>query len=1333
MQNENTKNDLLKEIVNLSNSNFDNLDLMLDTSKIGNVMKDFEQTKKRNYSMKLNQSTKTLNFNFDQALSENIIGSQNPPEQKQDNIILEKDSNINEIIQKEEPKENNNDKINDIFDEADDILNNFNKKLKKNENNLNNLKMYKSLSTNIKLNMNPIIEVEENNKDDKKQENNNIENDNNENNNIEIENKIENDNRNDSKFLSLKSCEFNKEKNKKSLGTIFDMLDSDTNDINIIKENEKEINLNKESNKSINDEIIENNKNEEINIIEEKKEKENNDQKNNYINIVNKEKEEEIKIKNNEIKEGKEENEIKEVSKKNEEKEEKKEKEKKLEEKEEIEEIEKKVEEEGNNYENLKINDEKKENIMIEIEENKKENNNIQIKNDKEKNENEDDKNKINIKESIKENNKINIIIENSENKKINNIEENIKNKDPKIELTGTKIDLVEKTENLIFSKKTKLLELEKYLNNNQYYLKKSSKKVINLKNEKILYEITQSFPKNKLLTEFFLQKITSLYLDNEEFLYCGEEKGNLLIYSIKDEKLVKQLENPFSFESKNNKQYPCINSINADDQYIIVGYQKGKFALFLKNEKKPIKTKIYDAFQEISQHNIIEIKIYSKKKNSILIYSCDDQENIFRTKIIKNKIFKNKVYTTRITGGLKKAKKKEPYYYLEINPFWYKCIGVVNNRGVNIYIIKKGKKDIIFTWNNLDEDNSFLSFFFSPKKEEKNKFFISNMNRINIYEINNDYNGVAQQNVILLEKNIIKIGYFINDLLYVFDQRNIIKLIDYNNPKNNDNNDYGFYDTITINNNNIEILKDKDMENYKFLINYNKFLCVKDGSIFLYNKNNILYLQPISLYDGVTNIYNSIFTTQNLEKWDILFRIGIDIYNKNHPLWKIDKMPKFQELFMNFSQSFLSLLIIQIGNNDENKNYDIDKNINKFNELISFLVKVKFYNFLTNEKNLYSIFLNSNIEDLYFYLLEPYIIEDNFMNQENIPISFISNLMDIYLNKKNKESKYIKVNKSWLSELLVHFDIKKYIEKKNNGLLENIRENYLINTIIYFILNYNSNEVMSNNLIDYTTPLNLLIRLLKLNIKKEQKLKNNNENDKKDDNKIDVDLKNEDLFVKENRYNDEIMFSTEYIRIKIIWYIYKILKNKILDVNEKGNEIKKSLFIKEILKIPLDEELFNNIVFDSFNNDENKKCCFLDREIVYILQIIFENEIISKNTDFSKEEIFQKLINLFKNRKESQISLNLLLVKSIINDKGIELSNEIKLNLVLFFMENNCSNSDIYPEIKEIQFQDNLIEILKLIDSYTFDDSEKLIKLVDICENNYSKLVSYIKTNFKN
>ncbi len=433
----------------------------------------------------------------------------------------------------------------------------------------------------------------------------------------------------------------------------------------------------------------------------------------------------------------------------------------------------------------------------------------------------------------------------------------------------------------------------------------------------------------------------------------------------------------------------------------------------------------------------------------------------------------------------------------------------------------------------------------------------------------------------------------------------------------------------------------------------------------------------------------------------------------------------------MNYSQSFLSLLIIQLCNNNDNKKYDHDKIINKFNELISFLFKVNFYNFITNEKNnLYSIFLSSKLEDFYFYLLEPHIIEDKFKDKINIPTAFINNLMDIYLNKKNKENKFIKVNKSWLSELLTHFDIKKYVEGKNNGLLENIKENYLINTIIYYILNYNSNEVMANNLIDYNTPLNLLIRLLKLNIKHKQKNENKGQEGEEG---LEINLKNENIFKKENRYKDEIVFSSDYLRIKIIWYIYKILKNKILNDNEeKTNDMKKSLFVKEILKIPLDKELFNNIVFASYNKD-NKKCVSLDREIIYILHIIFENEKISKYHDFTKEAIFHELIHLFKDRKESQISLNLLLVKSIINDKGIDLSNDIKLNLVLFFMENNCSNSDLYPEIKEEKFQDNLIEILKLIDSYTFDDTEKLNKLISNCENNYGKLVTYIKANFKN
>ena len=1311
MQNGNSKNDLLNEIVNLSNAD---LDLMIDTSKFKNIMKDFGGTNE--FTPEKMKSSNNINFNTHQALSSNK--PENSENQKQEK---------NEENNNEEKKQKNS-IFDEVFDEADDILNNFNKNLQKNNN--NRLLMNKSQSANLDLKLKPISEEkekkiennefkieEEKNEEDKKEENkkegkkeeiqNNDKNKININN-IEIGNKKENDK---NKMISLKSCQFNKEENKKSLGSIFDMLDTNNTD------NEKRVNhiSSQEQNEHKPYENI-NGYNKEINTIEEKKEEvigEKEDNESNSSISLDKEKYEEKKENNeqNNIKDNEEQKEEKII-----------EKEKNIKKEEIINKNEKEVKEikEEENNENNNENEQKN----LDIEENIIQNNNI-IEN---KNKDKDIKPNDN-KEDNMNNNKINIIHEEIKNDTNKNNEENELNKEPEIEYTGTKIDLVEKMENLSFSKNKNIPELKKYLNNKIYTSLDSDKNITNLKNEKIYYDITQSFPKNKLLTEFFIQKITALYLDSEEFIYCGDEKGNLKIYSIKEEKLVKEIENPFLFENKNNKKPPCINVITSDDQFIIAGYEKGKFALFLKNEKKPVKTKLYDAFQEVSQHNIIEIKIYSKKKNSILIYSCDEKENIYRTKIIKNKIFKNTVTTNRITGGLKNVKKKEPYYYLEINPFWYKCIGVLNNRSAYIYIIKKCKKDVIFKLNNLDEDNSYLSMFFSQKNEEKNKFFISNVTRINIYEINDGYDGVAQQKSIILEKNIIKIGYFMNDLMYVFDQKNNIKLINYNNIKYNETNYYGYYDTISLNNN--EVVKEQDKENFKFLLNYQNFLCVKNGSMFIYNKNNILFINSLDLIDGITKLYDSIFITQNIEKWDILFKIGIEIYNQNHPLWKIDKNNRYQELYMNYSQSFLSLLIIQLCNNNDNKKYDHDKIINKFNELISFLFKVNFYNFITNEKNnLYSIFLSSKLEDFYFYLLEPHIIEDKFKDKINIPTAFINNLMDIYLNKKNKDNKFIKVNKSWLSELLTHFDIKKYVEGKNNGLLENIKENYLINTIIYYILNYNSNEVMANNLIDYNTPLNLLIRLLKLNIKHKQK---NENKEQEGEEGLEINLKNENIFKKENRYKDEIVFSSDYLRIKIIWYIYKILKNKILNDNEeKTNEMKKSLFVKEILKIPLDKELFNNIVFASYNKD-NKKCVSLDREIIYILHIIFENEKISKYHDFTKEAIFHELIHLFKDRKESQISLNLLLVKSIINDKGIDLSNDIKLNLVLFFMENNCSNSDLYPEIKEEKFQDNLIEILKLIDSYTFDDTEKLNKLISNCENNYGKLVTYIKANFKN
>jgi hypothetical protein len=440
-------------------------------------------------------------------------------------------------------------------------------------------------------------------------------------------------------------------------------------------------------------------------------------------------------------------------------------------------------------------------------------------------------------------------------------------------------------------------------------------------------------------------------------------------------------------------------------------------------------------------------------------------------------------------------------------------------------------------------------------------------MNFIQIFQISNEFDGVAPINTITLKENIIQIGSFMNDLIYAFDETNTITLVNDNKYKK-DNDQYGYNDKLSINARNANMIKEKEQENYKILLHYKMILSAKKGAIFMYNKNNILYAKSLTLTEGITKIYNTICDEHTKENYSFLFNLGIDIYNKQHVLWTIEDIKKFQTLYINCSQSLLSSLLIELNeNNDKN---EFKKIIDRCNELISFLFEIGLVDYIINEKNnLLPIFTNIDIiyEDLFFYLLEPYVIEDKFLNIANMPISFIKNLMDNYLKKKNKNSQFTKNNKSWLSELLVHFNIKNFLEKgKNNVLLETIKENDLINTIIYFILNYNYDEVMINNSINYCTPLDLLLKLFKYKTDKKQKAKNNPE--KKEDNSLEIDLNNDELFKSENRYKDEIIFSAEYLRIKIIWYIYSVLKNKIIiDSKEKSEDEKNHYLFRIYLK----------------------------------------------------------------------------------------------------------------------------------------------------------------------
>ena len=894
-------------------------------------------------------------------------------------------------------------------------------------------------------------------------------------------------------------------------------------------------------------------------------------------------------------------------------------------------------------------------------------------------------------------------ICEDFENNKINENDEKIQNNEninndrtksidipnPTIEYTGTKIDIIEETEYLYFNR-----NLQNSNDNDISLYKSNINQIYSLKNDiisnnnqnnpiKKCYKIAQNQPsKNISLEETIKNKITLIHFDNnQDIIYCATDIGSLIIYNISQNSIIKQFDNPFNNKnSKKNKnkdqeentQKIIINCIFSDENYIICGFTKGSIVIYKKDSKHPVKTKSYDILRDLCKNDIIELKfIFKNRKDVIIIYSSDDQENIYKTKINKQLLFKNKIFTKRITGPLKEpSKPKAPYYLIQINPFNNKCIGTVNDRGVYIYTVKKFEKTIIFRWPNIHKNKQYLIFI--EKEEDQNKFIISSDKYINVYEINKDFSGVAQQSVFIVENKINKIGCFINDIIYDFDDKNNISFLDYNKSQKEN----GLYENIQLTN----------TENNNIAIdNINK-------NILVINKNEFIKISVLTENDRLNQIYNSI---HDINDWEVLFWVCEEIYLKKYPLFDISQIKDYKNIFIDYSQKFLKQLLPIISTDDNNYIMLLDT-------FISFLAKVELFDLIFQEDNcLCKFFSEAKLDKIYCNLLEPYILKNNFIKLEKIPLSFFDKCFSYYIESKENDSK------SWLNELLIHFNIKVFIN--NDELLYKIKENHLFNVIIFFILSNEDNDE-AINYFDYQMPLSLMVNFIEKNINNTSKI-NNIENNKK-------------IYNVKNRYKDEIILNPDYLKIKILWYINKVIKLKTV-INNSLNDEKMNLFIKEVMDIYLNENYINILLLNDNSN--------LIKEFSILIKKILENEFINKNCELNKEEILNKLYEIFKSKNDYCLPINLLIVNILINDSRIELSNEVKLNLVLFFMENNCKDSKNYPEIKENKFQMNLIEILKLIDSYTFDDSNKLIKKIEVCKESYAELGEYILKNFKN
>ena len=915
-------------------------------------------------------------------------------------------------------------------------------------------------------------------------------------------------------------------------------------------------------------------------------------------------------------------------------------------------------------------------------------------------------------------------------NENSKNLIENLK-KDTKFVKTGTKIDFVEEIEGKIFSIKRNYKDLEKYIskidNNNNNTENKNDTLLNNKKiSKKIIYDMLSTNNNIKLYKEISSNKGMIFIFDKNNNIICSTQKGNILIYNLNEEKKIKELDYPFKDQAKNNSN--IITAMSSDEKYIIAAYNNGKIALFRKGTEKLSKTKLFMTTKEIFSKSIItQIKVYSGKKDRIIFYFIDKNGKIFRAKINKGmfkKIIKHKHIVINSNNNYQ-------FYNLEINPYSYKCFGICNFKGIFIYYIKKNENRLLFSKIQDLNNNYYPNFCFinSFNEKEKSKFMASiNPDSVFLCEINSNFTNYIQLNKYMIKDPIIKIGVFINELVYIFDKANQITLINCSSET------HKITQKCIHSEDNINLSDKKNFEHKHIeeLSLFENILCNTNRNIIINSKKKILLITPLTL----TQCINKICEKKDSNKWSILFYLCNQIYKKKHPIW-----PKSDY------ESCLNLIIEKVNiciNEIVTKN--LNDKIEQLKNTIDFLFNVELYDYITNEKD--GLYSKLKDDKLYFFLLEPYILQ-NKMKNISVPIFFINRLIDYYININKK---------SWLCELLIHFDIKflcdkKPINKSGITLIDLFDKNNLINILLYIIIrNYEIykeysyfspivdillNLIKESKNIKSEGVLNKFIEIISHNREYNQIIDNINNNnvseikieEKNDETKIN-NINDNNEFIELNRYNDELLFSNYFLRIKLLWYIYTILfckninennKKKCQELIDKGLEVILNPNIYEILEKNENDE----------NNNDNNKVLNLDLEIRFLINKLFKDEHLNEFCEIDKENILEKIENLVKNGYISKIEYYLICLKSSLDDPTLEINKETKLNIILFFMNNNNYNNDKYSELGTEKFEQELIELLKNIDSFTFHDTDKIIKASNICKDKFPKLYEYIINNF--
>ena len=718
-----------------------------------------------------------------------------------------------------------------------------------------------------------------------------------------------------------------------------------------------------------------------------------------------------------------------------------------------------------------------------------------------------------------------------------------------------------------------------------------------------------------------------------DDNLFLGLKNGYVYMYQIET-----GLEKESFGDENTNIPISAIN--NKENSHLLVGYENGSINIFDIKNKTLIKN-----IANIHKTRILDLEYILIEKNNIQLISTDEEGQVMNInsynsflskKTVGNIIYKNIEPVNKIT-------KFKPFEDKKVTIFGFCspnkiCLYIYNSKLNPVLEIKKPKyaerndtPDIDIGWGLSPLDESFIK---SNKKIKNQILFVIGWGRvitINSIIIKGD-NIRCGESIGFYKNNfpIIRIGFFSPSILYFFDENKQIKVINISfcnkGPfeENKEMNKNALVDEGKVVDKNIKFNKIKRSEERTFN-DYKNYITSLNKYIYLFTDDGLKIGKILDYAEYIENIINSgnnwkpaMCLAIDIFKGDIINFPGIPLNNdekkKKLEVFLFDLLNKFIDYTFNVKPEYLD-------DNDISSNNILELNEDKIIECISisieFCLEIKSIDFLL--KDVEPTFSKYGRDDLFYKLLEPFIFNDLFLN-EQIGIEALTSLYGTY---KIKEEIVL------FSHLLTHINLKCL----NNFMIKkiSIQEN-LFDLIIYIFSNGDCCE-------DFFLPIT---KMYECYCKSKSKTEYKEENEFKY-------ISYYDLYIYKGIPGiNKMEITKEYIGHKLLWYIDMCLRGKKFASENEVELLQFQLESKEYIKLIayiyfwiLHEDHFLTLLkFDSYTLFLILNYFFTEQRIVNIIK---NYDFFSITADSLNELIKQQengsylVINMGKNQQEKE------------------------------------------------------------------------------------------------